>query len=60
VSARNPEAYSNGYACGQYRRDIEGYDPRFDFADAAKNGKPYYAEFRRGFDDGFDGKEEAP
>ena len=58
MSTRNPEAYSNGYACGQYRRDVEGYDPRWDFADAAKAGT--FDEFKRGFEDGFDGKEETP
>lgn len=52
-------AYTTGYNLGQYRRENE-YDPRWDFADAAKAGKTYFAEFKRGFGDGFDGKEESP
>ena len=49
-------AYSEGYALGKLRKDVE-FDPRWDFADAAKQAKPYFDEFKRGFEDGFDGKE---
>jgi len=51
-------AYDEGYTMGQYRRDVPDYDPRWDFADAAKQG--VFDEFKRGFGDGFDGKEPAP
>jgi len=50
-------AYDQGYALGLYRRDNPDYDPRWDFADAAKDGT--FAEFKQGFTDGFDSKEEA-
>lgn len=50
--------YMNGYSLGQYRRVADDYDPRWDFADAAKAG--VFAEFKRGFTDGFDGKEPQP
>ena len=48
--------YSTGYTVGKYRREHDDYDPRWDFADAAKAGT--FAEFKRGFEDGFDGKPE--
>jgi hypothetical protein len=58
-------AYDEGYTMGQYRRDVPcdicgeaHYDPRWDFADAAKQG--VFDEFKRGFEDGFDGKEPTP
>lgn len=47
--------YMEGYNLGQLRREDDTYDPRWDFADAAKGG--HFAEFKRGFEDGFDGKE---
>jgi hypothetical protein len=47
--------YTAGYACGQIRREDDTYDPRWDFADAAKAGT--FADFKAGFEDGFDGKE---
>lgn len=50
--------YEGGYAMGRYRRDNSEYDPRWDFADAAKAGT--FAEFKRGFEDGFAGKEATP
>ena len=58
TGTRNPEAYSNGYACGEYRRDVADYDPRWDFADAAKAG--VLVEFKRGFEDGFWSREATP
>lgn len=51
-------AYENGYTLGQYRRDNDDYDPRWDFADAVKEG--IFADFKRGFEDGFDGRERTP
>lgn len=51
-------AYDDGYSAGQYRRVEPDYDPRWDFADAAKAG--VFAEYKRGFEDGFDGKEPKP
>lgn len=51
-------AYMNGYGLGEYRRNNPDYDARWDFADAAREG--VFAEFKRGFEDGFDGKEAAP
>lgn len=50
--------YNEGYDLGAFRRDNSDYDPRHVFADAAKAG--VFAEFKRGFEDGFDGKEAAP
>lgn len=50
--------YDEGYNAGQYRRDNSDYDPRWDFADAAKAGA--FDEFKRGFTDGFDGKDRQP
>ena len=52
------DPYGEGYTMGQYRREHDDYDPRYDFADAAKAGT--FAEFKRGFEDGFDGKDAAP
>jgi hypothetical protein len=49
-------AYDEGYTMGQFRRDNSDYDPRWDFADAAKRGE--FDEFKRGFEDGFN--EEQP
>ena len=46
--------YEDGYERGQLRREDSTYDPRHDFADAAKAG--VFAEFKRGFTDGYDGK----
>jgi hypothetical protein len=51
-------AYDEGYRCGLYRRSSDTYDPRWDFADAAKAGT--FKEFKRGFEDAFDGKEPMP
>lgn len=51
-------AYEHGYLRGRHRRNSDDYDPRWDFADAAKKPFPYFAEFKRGFEDGFDGKEQ--
>jgi len=51
-------AYDGGYVLGQYRKEHSDYDPRWDFADAAKAGE--FTEFKRGFEDGFDGKEPTP
>jgi hypothetical protein len=51
-------AYDEGYRMGQYRKTSDSYDPRWDFADHAKAGT--FAEFKRGFEDGFDGKEFTP
>jgi hypothetical protein len=50
--------YEEGYICGEIRREDPQYDPRWDFADAAKAGT--FAEFKRGFGDGFNGREPAP
>jgi hypothetical protein len=50
-------AYDEGYTLGEYRREHDDYDPRWDFADAARNGD--FAEFKRGFEAGFDGEERA-
>lgn len=47
---RNLDAYKEGYNLGQYRRDNDDFDPRWDFADAAKAGT--FAEFKRGFEAG--------
>ena len=52
------EAYNDGYDMGLYRSANDDYDPRFDFAAAAKAG--IFAEFKRGFEDGMDGKERTP
>jgi len=49
-----------GHNCGHYRRSSDDYDPRWDFADAARAGKEYFAEFKRGFTDGMDGKDPTP
>jgi hypothetical protein len=51
-------AYEDGYDLGQYRVDNDHYDPRWDFAAAAKAGT--FDAFKRGFEDGFDGKERTP
>lgn len=50
--------YQTGYRLGHYKRDDAEYDPRWDFADAAKHGD--FKEFKRGFEDGFDGKAPKP
>lgn len=50
--------YELGYDLGTYRKAHDDYDPRWDFADAAKAGT--FAEFKRGFEDGFDGKDATP
>jgi len=47
--------YEEGYVLGEYRLRHTDYDPRWDFADAAKAGT--FKEFKRGFEDGMDGKE---
>jgi|KBSMisStaDraftv2_1062788.scaffolds.fasta_scaffold266070_2 hypothetical protein len=49
--------YEDGYFTGQYRREHDDFDPRFTFADVAREGKEAFAEFKRGFEDGFDGKD---
>lgn len=51
-------AYDEGFTLGQYRREHDNYDPRMDFAQAAKEGT--FKEFKRGFEDGFDGKDPTP
>ena len=51
-------AYEDGYLVGTIRRDDPSYDVRWDMADAAKRGE--FAEFKRGLEDGFDGKEPTP
>jgi hypothetical protein len=48
--------YNQGYVVGLVRKDDDTVDVRWDFADAAKSGKPFFDEFKRGFDDAFDGK----
>jgi hypothetical protein len=52
--------YDEGYDAGLYRSANDDYDPRWDFADAAKEPFPYFKEFKRGFEDGFDGRERTP
>lgn len=49
-------AYEEGFNMGQYRRIANDYDPRWDFADHAKQGT--LAEFKRGFMDGMDAEDE--
>jgi hypothetical protein len=44
--------YQEGYHLGEYRRDNPDFDPRWDFADAARAG--VFDEFKRGFMDGMD------
>lgn len=51
-------AYDQGFTMGQYRREHDNYDSRMDFAQAAKEGT--FKEFKRGFEDGFDGKDASP
>ena len=53
-------AYENGYASGEMRRTIQGYDPRWDWAEASRYSAADQAEFKRGFTDGHDGNEEKP
>jgi hypothetical protein len=48
-------AYSDGYAVGQIRREDPWYDVRWDLVDAAKAG--VFDDFKRGLEDGFDGKD---
>ena len=48
--------YEDGYAMGQYRREHDDYDPRWDFADVAREGKEAFAEYKRGFIDGMEGR----
>jgi hypothetical protein len=58
VPTINESAYNEGYDLGQLRRRDAVVDVRYDLADAAKRG--VFAEFKRGFDDGFDGKDKQP
>ena len=51
-------AYNEGYTLGVFRQDHPDFDPRHDFADHAKAGT--FAEFKRGFEDGFNGRPETP
>jgi hypothetical protein len=51
-------AYNEGYNMGQFRRENDDYDPRWDFADAAREG--VFAEFKRGFEDGFNNRKAQP
>ena len=51
-------AYEEGYVLGEYRLTHDDYDPRWDFADAAKAGT--FQEFKRGFTDAFDHKDRNP
>ena len=48
-------AYDDGYNSGVLRRNSPEYDPRWDFAAAAKAG--VFKEFKRGFEDGYNDKE---
>lgn len=50
--------YDQGYEVGVWRKDHDDYDVRWDFADAAKAG--IFDEFKRGFNDAFDGRERQP
>jgi hypothetical protein len=52
------DEYENGYSVGNLRRHDPSYDVRWDMADAAKRGG--FAEFKRGLEDGFDGKPKNP
>lgn len=54
----NTTAYDDGYTLGLYRNANEGYDARWDFADAAKAG--VFDDFKRGFEDALDGKVRTP
>lgn len=51
------EAFNQGYALGEWlRHDRDNnpescYDPRWDFADAAKT--PFFNEYKQGFDEAF-------
>lgn len=55
---RQTAAYEDGFSYGQLKRADADYDARWDFADAAKAGT--FASFKRGFTDGFEGKESNP
>jgi len=50
--------YEDGYNAGVLRSEDDTYDVRWDFADAPKAG--VFAALKRGFDDGFDGREPQP
>lgn len=50
--------YQDGYQIGEHKRGHDDYDARFDFADATIAGT--FDEFKRGFDDGFHGREATP
>ena len=61
MSATNANiAYENGYASGEMRRTIQGYDPRWDWAEASRYSSADQAEFKRGFDDGFNDRGRQP
>lgn len=48
--------YDEGYDMGVYRANNDDYDPRYDFAAHAKAGT--FAEFKRGFEEGFNSARE--
>lgn len=51
--------YTEGYHLGRaHAQPDSDLDPRWSMADHAKSGT--LAEFRRGFDDGYEGKEAQP
>ena len=43
-------AYELGYDIGVIRAGDPTYDVRFDMADAAREGKAYFAEFKAGLE----------
>jgi hypothetical protein len=55
---RYTAAYEDGHQLGRLRRDDDTLDARWAFADATKTGT--FDWFKRGFEDGFDGKEAQP
>jgi hypothetical protein len=55
-----PTAYELGYICGSIKRDSPEYDARWDFAEAAAASSAYFRSFKRGFEDGYAGKERTP
>lgn len=50
--------YEDGYNLGKVHATGKyDLDPRWSFAEAAKSGKEAFADFKRGFEDGYKGKE---
>lgn len=52
-------AYDEGHSIGTFMKEQRAagdfsYDVRWDLADAAKQGKEYFAEFKRGLEAGLD------